>query len=98
MKLLDHFTKVGRHRIACRRAGIMPLHEVFSGKWFPAMEDTDKADEKLSLREIICLHHNECPDCGGEIRWGPRGPGFQNVKCFGECGAKLMLVNHQQWQ
>ncbi len=89
MNIFRYFTKKARHIRACEKAGFPAVYEVFSGKFFPVMKDSSEADEKLSLREINCIYKSECPDCGGEIRWGPSAPGFQNVKCFGLCGAKF---------
>ncbi len=89
MNIFSYFTKEARHVRACERANVQPLYEVCTGRISPAMEDTTKDGEFLSLREVQSIAKNICPDCGGEIRWGPRGGMAQNVKCFGKCGVKF---------
>ncbi len=79
--------------------GIKPLlgHQVLQGVNLetgqeterPSSIDSELAGDPCSVREIKCIEANECPDCGGEIRWGPCGGMSQNVKCFGECGRRF---------
>ena len=79
--------------------GIQPLlgsqvlqgYNLETGESFtrPAARDSEKDGDPCSAREIRCIENNECPDCTGEICWGPCGGMSQNVKCFGECGRRF---------
>ena len=58
----------------------------------PALQDSEKDGQPLSEREMLLIYEeSKCPDCSGEIRWGPRGGMMQNVKCFGKCGARFNM-------
>lgn len=51
----------------------------------PALRDSVKDNDYLSEREMLLIYEkNECPDCGGQIGWGPQGGMHQNVKCYGK--------------
>lgn len=89
MNILNYFTEEAKHLRSLKKLGIEPLYEASTGKVSPTLEDTTEEGERLSLRELQSIAKSICPDCGGEIRWGPCGGMMQNVKCFGECGAKF---------
>ena len=66
-------------------------------KMTPTLVTTSNKDgEDLTLYERnIFVEQVKCPDCGGALYNGPRGPGAQNILCGNkdECGVRFSLMN-----